>query len=703
MPAISSKQSSLPKAGDDSTLYVLDLSGYVFRAYHALPELSNEQGEPTHAVYGTTNMLRKLLQDCKPKLFAVAMDSRGPSFRHEMFAKYKANRPPPPPDLSQQMERVRQIVEAHRFVTISKPSVEADDIIATLVRDARGAGLKVVIVSADKDLLQLVGDDVVMFDSMRNKVFDAKATQDKMGVPPAQVRDLLALTGDSSDNVPGVPSVGPKTAAKLLSEFGSLEAIYDHLDKVSGKSLKSKLQEHKDQAFLSQRLVTLKNDVSLGVEVEQCRVTAVDEPALHALYQELGFSKLAGEIIAPPAEKLDIELVLSSNDAIAAFDLLQSAKQIVAIPFVERAGRSPLLALGLAAIDSQQNKLSRAFCFLPSAGPLSIVQLAEQVKELIDNAQRELCVTDAKMLCLATGVSPFASAKLTDLMLASYLLESDQRGHDLAALGQRYLGENVPAEGELLKDLHTTQQSLVGQSDHSELGSLVAKRLMMVATLAPMLEAKLKEQKLWEVYAELELPLAKVLSKMEWVGIRLDTEVLNHLSSEASVKMIELEKKCHALAGKSFNVNSPRQLETVLFDDLGLAVIKRTKTARSTNQDVLEQLSLEHDLPSTILEYRSLAKLQSTYLDALPRQVNPKTGRVHTQFNQAVAATGRLSSSDPNLQNIPIRTELGRAVRKAFIPEDGWLIFSADYSQIELRVLAHLSKDKELCAAFIND
>ncbi len=735
----------LPKPGDEDVLYIVDISGYVFRAFFALPPLTNEKGEPTGALYGVTSMLLKLVREQKPPMLAVVMEGQGRPFRKEIYADYKANRPVAAPDLKHQMGRVRQIADAYAIPCYEREGSEADDVIATLTRAARERGHRVVIVSADKDLLQLVGDGVLMLDTMRGTAFGPKETFDKLGVLPSQVRDYLALTGDSSDNVPGVPSVGPKTASELLNTYGSLDGVYERLGEIKKKALLVKLTEHKHLAYLSRDLVALKDDFDIEYDASALRYGGWDESKLRALYKELGFTRLLDQLGPEPSTTVGIAAAVLSHDALVEVSgVIAIAAGPTLVPGTDAPSRAqepaPLLppmrvlteASELAPLVQRLRSSARvAICCAtekeePIAGGLIGIALAsaDEAAYLPVGHSYLGCPTQLdlhetlsilKPLLEDQGV-PKLSANLKrdtialahhdvglvgtvlDSMLASYLLDPDLRGHDMAEIilrrGNRELAryQTVSGKGKL--------EHALGECRFEEMLPYLDAQTSELLHVADRLTAELREAELEPVLREIELPLATVLADVERTGVRCDVDKLRALSRKVDKDLVALEKKCFELAGREFNVNSPRQLEVILFDELMLPVIERTKTARSTNADVLEELAVMHALPAAILEQRSLAKLKGTYLDALPRQVNPRTGRIHTKFEQAVAATGRLSSNDPNLQNLPIRTEIGRAIRDAFVADEGFTILAADYSQIELRVLAHLSGDEALTSAF---
>ncbi len=696
----------LPKKGDLETIYVIDISSYVFRAYHALPPLSNSKGEPTHAVAGVCGMLLKLLREQEPHTVIVAMDSKERSFRKDLFEAYKANRPPVPPDLQQQMARVREVGEAWGMSPIEAPGFEADDIIATLVGQARDKGLQVVIVSADKDLLQLVGPDVVMYDTMRNKVFGAEETREKLGVDPAQVGDLLALMGDSSDNVPGVPSVGQKTAAKLLDEFGSFDGIYENLESIARKGLRAKLTEHREGALTSRELVTLRTDLAIDSDAVSRSFTGGNTNALRAIFSELELTRLLAQLASTPQSE-SAPVVEGHYDTITTADGLSRVAGAIretgsfalySVMDIDDPIRAELVGVAVSWVEGVAAYIPLGHRYIGAPDHLSWADAEAILKPLLENSLiPKLTLAKRETVFWARRGVTLRGVEF-DPSIASYLLDPSRHAHRLQDVARQEL------DGDL-----SEEQAVRGKGkkalnwDEVEVGPVAGyanERADFTFRLSELLTPRMHEGEFERLFYDIELPLAGVLGTMELNGIRVDTLPLETLSEEAVAELERLHAQCTDLAGREFNVSSPRQLETILFDELGLPVLKKTKTARSTDQSVLEELAPLHPLPQAILEYRSLSKLKSTYLDALPREVNPETGRIHTRYNQLVAATGRLSSSDPNLQNIPIRTEMGRRVRDAFVPEEGWSMLAADYSQIELRVLAHLSRDPALVEAF---
>ena len=708
-------------------LYVIDLSGYVFRAYHAIAPLTSPTGEPTHAVFGTVNMLERLVRQQRPTLLCVAMDSRTPTFRKEIYPAYKANRPPIPEDLPQQMKRCRDVIDAFGMSVFQRDGVEADDLIASAVRRAREEKLKVVIVSADKDLTQLVGDDVLMWDTFRDRVFGPAEVEERYGVGPGQMRDLLALMGDASDNVPGVPSVGPKTARDLLQSYGTLEGVYEHLNELKRKKLREKLEENHEQALLSQTLVTLKEDCELDFDLERLayRGRAID--TLRRLYTELGFTrhitaldreaakqggpvasgdpapKASGTEKATETEKTAVERhyrLLTKPEELAelAKGIAKARRIAVAVQTrKQESTREPLVGLSIALAPGKA-------CYIPVGhsvltAQLTIDDVREHLGALLASDDVQKTCHDLKFIevVLKRAGLDLAGGSF-DTLLAGYLLDPDTP-HSAEALAQRHLGI-VPADATSVSRGSGRKARPFDELTPEELSDFVCELADVALRLEEPLRTALDEQRLTKLLEDVELPLASILTAMELEGVLIDSKVLESLGKRVEKELTKLEAKAHKIAGEDFNVHSPRQLETLLFDKLGLRPLKRTKTARSTDAATLEALADEHKLPKIILEIRQLAKLKGTYIDALPQLVEPSSGRIHTQWRQAVAATGRLSSTDPNLQNIPIRSELGRSIRAAFIAPAGHEIVSADYSQIELRVLAHLSQDPVLLDAF---
>ncbi len=733
---------TLPPPGDARTLYVLDLSGFVFRAYHALPPLSNSSGEPTHATLGVANMLARLVKDQKPHYLAVAMDSKSDkSLRKAIYPEYKATRPPAPPDLAQQMARCRELVEAYAIPVLQLEGYEADDLLAACVREARMHGLRTVLCTADKDLMQLVGDDVVMWDAMRNRVFGPDEVKEKWGVGPERVRDLLALMGDTSDNVPGVQGIGEKTAAKLISEYGSLEGVYANLEKLKGK-LKENLTRDEKNARLSYDLVGLDHSLPVALDLETLRYGGWDAHALRSLLLQLEFSKLAAAVpVEPAASASSADAPASAPESVVATaPVTHAVTSMATVTMAKSAVSGPARYESVLTDDA----LAQAVSACAAAQRMSIALMADHSEAMrarlvgialawsprhavyIPFGHR--VIGDPKQLAQATVFATLAPlfanesvakighdvkfdeivlrrARLPvegwqfDTMLASYLSDPERHSHRLDEIALAEANHTMASLDALLKR-ERGKTLTVDEVDIATITRLAAERADLTLTLSERLAAGLEEAQLTGLLRDLEMPLTHVLARMEEAGVLVDVAMLRKLSGEFGVEIDRLEKKLHELAGHEFNVNSPRQLETVLFDEMHIKAVKHTKTSRSTDHEVLEELAEEHEIARRVIEHRQLTKLRGTYLDALPALVIPSTGRIHTTYSQAVAATGRLSSNNPNLQNIPIRSEQGGRIREAFVAPPGRVILSADYSQIELRVLAHLSHDPILVDAF---
>jgi DNA polymerase-1 len=750
---------SLPLPGDPDALYIVDLSGYVFRAYHAVAPLSNSKGEPTHAVFGTVMLLERLLKTRRPAHLVVAMDSKGPSFRKEIDPRYKANRPEPPPDLSQQIQRCEAVVRAWSMATVRRDGVEADDLIAAIAKRTRHEhpNVKVVVVSADKDLMQLCEGGAILWDSMRDRVFGPREVVEKFGVGPEKLRDLLALMGDSSDNVPGVPGVGPKTAADLLNQFASLDDIYARLEEVAKPKLREALRENEAEARLSQRLVTLKDDEEIAPPFEAFAWTPLKGPAalpLKELFTELEFGRLAAAIdvreegthdatsTTEGAATTSAATTSTTNEAPA--DVTRTYRAITT-----RADLEAFIAAATAAVRGDDKRAvavdTESTSLRPVDATLVGLSLSFDTREgiYVPIAHRYLGVSPQLALTEVRAVlAPFfADATIPkvghnlkfdgemlevagmplagircDSMLAHYLIDPEAP-HGLKELAASQLGVQMTTFDQVTRKDATKRghQLAFDEVPIEEATPYAAADAALSLALVEGLEGRIDAQGLTKLLHDVEMPMSAVLTRMELDGVLIDGDVLRSLSRDVDGMLRDIEVKAkeilksspevvaHAAEIGELNLSSPRQLENVLFDVLKLPVIKRTKTSRSTDADVLEELADKHPLPAVVLEHRQLQKLKGTYLDALPKMISPKTGRVHTNYQQHVAATGRLSSTDPNLQNIPIRTELGRRIRAAFVAPPGMSVLSADYSQIELRVLADLAQDEILIDAFQHD
>ncbi|WP_435684143.1 DNA polymerase I [Sedimenticola selenatireducens] len=706
----------------ETPFVLVDGSSYLFRAYHALPPLTNSRGEATGAIVGVVNMLRKLISEYRPTHMAVVFDAPGGSFRNQMYDQYKANRPAMPEELREQIEPLHRIVEAMGLPLLVVPGVEADDVIGTLATRASQVGMHTLISTGDKDLAQLVDGHVTLINTMTDSRMDRQGVMDKFGVTPEQIIDYLALVGDSSDNIPGIPKCGPKTAVKWLSEYGSVEGIKQHAAEIKGK-VGEYLREHLDQLDLSRQLTTIKLDIELALGPDDLRPTAPDLPALRewygriearrlleALEQEAGDATATTDIDAPADDTpngrgdADYQQLLDQAAFNGWLERLRVAGEFAfdtettSLDYMQ----AELVGVSFALQPGEAAYVPVAHCYPGVPQQLERDWVLEQLKPLLEDPQCRKIGQNLKydMSVLARyGIGMQGIAY--DTMLESYVLDSTATRHDMDSLAQKYLGlktikyEDVAGKGS--KQLRFDQVPLEQATPYAAEDADITLRLHQA--LWPALEA---EGSLSGLLRELEVPLVPVLSRMERCGVRIDGALLRKQSHELAGRMHELEQQAYAVAGRSFNLSSPKQIGQIFFEELELPVVAKTpKGAPSTAESVLQELADQgYELPALILEHRGCAKLKSTYTDKLPQMVNPETGRVHTSYHQAVAATGRLSSSDPNLQNIPVRSEQGRRIRQAFIAEEGCRIVAADYSQIELRIMAHLSGDAGLLKAF---
>jgi DNA polymerase-1 len=689
-------------------ILLIDASSLIYPAFHVMGELKTSTGFPTGAIYGYARTVLMLLREYPSQYVAVAFDSRGPTHRHEKFSEYKAHRPAMDEALAAQIPKIKELTDALRLKKFEVPGYEADDIIAALVPLAAAQGLDVLIVSGDKDLLQLVGDGVRVLKPGRDvtrdlKILDSAGVQQYLGVRPDQVLDFLALVGDSVDNVPGVPGIGEKTAQKLLSQFPSLEALLENLDKVEPKKLSEKLKAFQEQARLSRELVKL-NPPPLDVSLEECRAQPPDLERLRALLEELEFRSLLQELalaptVPPPAHRaptLALEIVLTEEQLDALIERLQSAPEISLDTETtsEDAMTAELVGISLAIEPGAGFYIPLAHSYLGAPRQLPRDLVMAKLKDILQTKPiiGQNLKYDAKIL-RRSGIE--LKNIVFDSMLAAYLLDPESR-KDLNELARRYLGHSVMD----FSELGAARMDLVPIEQAARYSIADAEAVIRLKEkMLPELRSKNQEKLFYEV----ELPLINVLIEMELNGILLDKEILREQAKELETLATQLLQDIFRLAGQDFNPNSPKQVAYVLFEKLKLPVLRKTKTGPSTDAYVLQELASLHPLPEKLLAYRELEKLLSTYVKKLPEYINPRTGRVHTTFQQHITVTGRLSSTEPNLQNIPVRTELGGQIRKAFVAPPGRVLIGADYSQIELRVLAHLSEDPGLIEAFERD
>ncbi|GLO59536.1 DNA polymerase I [Vibrio sp. MACH09] len=721
----------------ENPLILIDGSSYLYRAFHAYPETMSNGEIPTNAVYGVVNMLRSMMRQFSSDKIAVIFDAKGKTFRDDLYPEYKANRPPMPDDLRCQIEPLHNVIRAMGLPLISIPGVEADDVIGTLAAEASKAGMPVLISTGDKDMAQLVDNNVTLINTMTDVVMDREGVIEKFGIPPELIIDYLALMGDKVDNIPGVPGVGNKTATALLQGIGSLEKIYQNLDDIAAlgfrgsKTMSKKLEDNKDNALLSYELATIKLDVELSQSADSLVKSQPNKDELIALYGKLVFkswlnelleggsgavvadeksgrtsSSAAAEPLDTPAVTIDrsqYETILDKEHFIAWLEKLKAAELFAFDTETDSLDYmvANLVGLSFAVDEGVAAYVPVAHDYLDAPEQLDRDWVLQQLKPILEDDQQAKVGQNLKY-----DASVLARYNINmkgikhDTMLASYVFNSVGGRHDMDSLALRFLQhscisfESLAGKGK--KQLTFNQISLEEAAPYAAEDADVTLRLHN--KLAGYIE---KDEKLNSVYNDIEMPLVPVLSRIERTGVFIDDMLLSAQSQEIAVRLDELEKEAYEIAGEQFNLSSPKQLQAILFEKMALPVVKKTPSgAPSTNEEVLQELALDYPLPKRILEYRGLAKLKSTYTDKLPKMINAETGRVHTSYHQGVTATGRLSSTDPNLQNIPIRNEEGRRIRQAFVAPHGWKILAVDYSQIELRIMAHLSGDEALLDAF---
>lgn len=725
----------------DNPFILVDGSSYLFRAYHAAPNFTNGDGQPTGAVYGVINMLRSLLKQFETDRIAVIFDAKGKTFRNDMYPEYKANRPPMPDDLRCQIEPLHKLIKAMGLPLVSIPGVEADDVIGTLASQASKAGIPVLISTGDKDMAQLVDENVTLINTMTNVIMDPEGVVEKFGIGPELIIDYLALMGDKVDNIPGVPGVGDKTAKALLQGIGGLDALYEHLDDIAplgfrgSKTMAKKLIDNKEGAYLSYELATIKLDVELDKTPEEFVKQEPNVDELIQMFGQMNFKRWLTEMLDGSDGKI-VSHETSSNSVSTSSKQDDAEEELIVAAQVDRSKYETILTkeafsvwldklnnADVAAFDTETDSLDYmvanliGLSFAVEEGEAAYVPVAHDYLDAPEQLDRDWVLEQLKPYLeddnkakvgqnLKYDASVLARYDIEmkgikfDTMLESYVYNSVAGKHNMDSLALRYLQHNTISFEEIAgkgkKQLTFNQIALEQAAPYAAEDADITLRLHHV------LNAKLEaDEKLKSVFTDIELPLVSVLSRMERKGVYIDDMLLSAQSVEIGQRLDELEKAAFEVTGEEFNMNSPKQLQTILFEKMELPVIKKTPSgAASTNEEVLQELALDYPLPKLILEYRGLAKLKSTYTDKLPKMINPSTGRVHTSYHQAVTATGRLSSTDPNLQNIPIRNEEGRRIRQAFVAPHGWKILAVDYSQIELRIMAHLSQDKALLAAF---
>jgi len=684
-------------------LYLIDGNSYLYRAFYAIRGLSASDGTPTNAIFGFTNMILKILREKKPDYFAVVFDTPAPTHRHEAFKEYKAHRPGMPDELKPQVPLIKEIIDAFRIRTIEREGYEADDILAHIARQAEAEGLDVYIVTGDKDMCQVVSPNIRLYDTMKEKITEEKDVTERFGVRPSQFPEIIALMGDTSDNIPGAPGIGEKTAVKLLKEFENLENLIANRDRIKNAKARHAVSSNIDNIRLSKELATVHTDVPVDVPI---RDLAIKEPEWQKLldhFRKYEFSSLIRLLPDQESAVADKTGYITVLDRKKMEEALADVKTEITID-TETTSPSPmnaeLVGISLSTDPSKAYYIPVGHSYLGVPAQLPKDFVIDQIRKVLEDEKIQKTGHNIKYDAIVLRNEGIHVRGISfDTMLASYLLNPNKSTHNLTDAAMEHLG---------IKKLSFSDVAGKGVKDFSEVpvedasaysGEDAAVTLKLKNHFTPLME----KEGLTDLFQRLEMPLIEVLADMEMAGVKVDVYLMAAFSKNLEKELASIEQRIYFIAGEEFNINSPKQLQEVLFEKLGLRPTKKTKTGYSTNIDVLEELALVHELPREIIEYRGLSKLKSTYVDALPRLVNNKTGRIHTSFNQTITATGRLSSSDPNLQNIPIRGEWGKRIREAFIAEEGHLLLSSDYSQIELRVLAHLSQDEGFIEVFNQD
>ena len=697
----------------DWNIYAVDAHSLIFQVFHALPEMTSPSGEPVGAVYGFVRDMLQLLETRRPDALICAFDLPGPTFRHDLYEGYKADRGSMPEELASQIPKIREVLDALNIPVWTSPGFEADDVLATVARICNEQAAQCLVVTGDKDCRQLITEQVSIFNIRKNSVYDAAALADDWGIRPDQVVDFQSLVGDTVDNVPGVPLIGPKIAQELLTKYGTLEGVLDHADEVSGAKRKQNLIDYRDQALLSRQLVRLDAKVPICPDWEAARVGAINHGRLATLFQDFGFRSLGQRAAELDGQSSNVQ---SSQNQIANYQVVETVEQLDKLV-------ATLMEQKLISVDTETTDITARSAeivgyalafqpgegyYVPVRGPeddtvLDPVLAAEKLRPILENADIAKIGQNLKYdLVVLRGAGIELQGIEFDTMLASYLLDAGERSHNLDYLASRYLDHTTTKIDTLIGK--GKNQKRMDEVPVADVAPYAGEDADLPLQLHPLLQTRLEQDGLAKLNDEVEVPLLSVLGEMEFLGIRVDTDRLTELSRQYGARLQELAVEIEEMAGHPLNIASPKQLAQLLFEELDLPVIKKTKTGASTDASVLEELACMHPLPAKIVEHRQYSKLLNTYVNALPEMVHPETGRVHTSFNQVVAATGRLSSNNPNLQNIPIRTAEGREIRSAFrAGPDGWKLLAADYSQVELRVLAHFTGDPTLCEAFAND
>ncbi len=669
-------------------LYLIDGSSYIYRAFHAMKGLSTSRGMPTNAVYIFTNMILKILNEMKPQFLAIAFDPKGPTTRHKTYKEYKAQRPPMPDTLSVQVPYIYRIVEALNIPILMIEGIEADDVIGSVAKKGETDGYEVIIVTGDKDMFQLISSHIRIYDPMKGKIYEEKDVIEKFGVPPAKITEIMALMGDPIDNIPGVKGVGEKTAKELILQFGDIDNLLGHLEKIKKAKLRQLLEKEKDNILLSKDLARIDTTIPVQIDYESLKVQKPHRDKLLSLFRELEFSSLLKafpDLMEKPEgiyrkvkDKRELKALLSSlHEEVSVF-----IKDEMADPFT-----TTIRGVGISCKDGEgwfipikEAKGIQKDIFMESDRD----EMAQHIFSIFTDPGLKKITHDVKrhiILLKRYGINP--AGFVFDTMIASYLINPNKPDHSLKSVVLEYLLQAIPSENEA-----------------TDIPLYISQCADYIWQLRQPLEEDLRATEVDRLFYEIEMPLTEVLAYMEMNGVKVDREILEGLSEEFTHELDKICNRIYSIAGEEFNINSPRQLSKILFEKLKLKPLRKTKTGYSTDEAVLTELASHHELPAEILNYRQIAKLKSTYVDGLLAMINPDTGRIHTSFSQAITATGRLSSSKPNLQNIPIRTEMGQRIREAFVAEEGHYLLAADYSQIELRILAHMSGDEIFIGAF---